>query len=452
MDSNQKKESRLNEFIDNPKKALWRLSLPMMFGMSVQAIYMMIDTAFVGRMLGGTALASLGYVFPFIFILMGITFGLGSGATTVIAQFIGSKDKQNADNAAKHTIILGLLIGIIIIIIGFIFGEKILKIQGADDETITMALDFFYIMIYGSIFMILSIFFRSIMSGAGEMMLPMIVLGIGTVINIILDPFLIYYYKIAGAALATIISQIIVTFIFIYYLFINNKSYISFNFNSFKFDSNIIKKIFYLGIPASLSMIIMSMGLMLFNGILGSSEAVAAYQTAGRIEHFFFLPIISIATSLVTLVGMYFGAKRIDLINTIVKYSIQKSIMIACSFSLFFFFFTDDIITIFIHDEKITELIVLYFKIMAFAYPFIAIGMTSSRVMQGLGHSIPMFILTLFRVVIISASLAWYFVIILKKPVYYAWIGTLISCMLTAIISIIWLKTIINKYMKTHKL
>lgn len=451
MDFNQNKESRLNEFIDNPKKSLWKLSLPMMFGMSVQAIYMMIDTAFVGRMLGGTALASLGYVFPFIFILMGITFGLGSGATTVIAQFIGSKDKENADNAAKHTIILGLLIGIVIIIIGFMFGEKLLKIQGADDATITMALDYFHIMIYGSIFMILSIFFRSIMSGAGEMMLPMIVMGIGTILNIILDPFLIYYYKIAGAALATIISQIIVTFIFIYYLFINNKSYITFNFHSFKLNSNIIKRIFYLGIPASLSMIIMSMGLMLFNGILGSSQAVAAYQTAGRIEHFFFLPIISIATSLVTLVGMYFGAKRIDLISTIVKYSIQRSIMIACSFSLFFFFFTDDIITIFVHDKQITELTVLYFKIMAFAYPFITIGMTSSRVMQGLGHSIPMFMLTLFRVVIISASLAWYFVIILKKPVYYAWIGTLISCVLTAIISITWLKTIINKYMKTHK-
>ena len=451
MDFNQNKESRLNEFIDNPKRSLWKLSLPMMFGMSVQAIYMMVDTAFVGRMLGGTALASLGYVFPFIFILMGITFGLGSGATTVIAQFIGSKDKESADNAAKHTIILGLLIGIVIIIIGFMFGEKLLKIQGADDDTITMALDYFHIMIYGSIFMILSIFFRSIMSGAGEMMLPMIIMGIGTILNIILDPFLIYHYKITGAALATIISQIIVTFIFIYYLFINNKSYISFNFNSFKLNSNIIKRIFYLGIPASLSMIIMSMGLMLFNGILGSSEAVAAYQTAGRIEHFFFLPIISIATSLVTLVGMYFGAKRIDLISAIVKYSIQRGILIACSFSLFFFFFTDDIITIFVHDKQITELTVLYFKIMAFAYPFITIGMTSSRVMQGLGHSIPMFMLTLFRVVIISASLAWYFVIILKKPVYYAWIGTLISCVLTAIISIAWLKTIINKYMKTHK-
>ena len=94
---NKVKESRLEEFIANPKKALWKLSLPMMFGMSVQAIYMMADTAFVGRMIGSTALASLGYVFPYFFILMGITFGLGSGATTVIAQFIGAKDKKNAD-------------------------------------------------------------------------------------------------------------------------------------------------------------------------------------------------------------------------------------------------------------------------------------------------------------------------------------------------------------------
>ena len=100
-----KKESRLEEFINNPKKALWKLSFPLMFGMLVQAIYMMVDTAFIGQMVGGTALAGLGYVFPFLFIIMGITFGLGSGATTVIAQFIGSEDKNNADK----TMIIGHL-------------------------------------------------------------------------------------------------------------------------------------------------------------------------------------------------------------------------------------------------------------------------------------------------------------------------------------------------------
>ena len=81
---------------------------------------------------------------------------------------------------------------------------------------------------------------------------------------------------------------------------------------------------------------------------------------------------------------------------------------------------------------------------MSFSYPFITIGMTSSRIMQGMGHASPMFILTLLRVVIISASLAWYFVIILEKPVHYAWFGTLISCIVTSIISITWLKNIIR--------
>ena len=444
----QPKESRLEEFIADPKKALWKLSIPMMLGMAVQAIYMLVDTAFIGRWVGGTALAALGYVFPLLFILMGITFGLGSGATTVIAQYIGEKDKKNADNAAEHTMLLGLIIGIIVIICGFYFGDRFIGVQGADAETVKVALDYFYIIAGGSIFMVLAIFFRSILSGEGDVMFPMKVLGFGTVLNIILDPIFIHYYQIAGAAIATVISQIIVTLIYIYALLFRQHSYITFNLRAFTFNMKIIKDIFRLGVPASLSMIIMSMGLILFNGILGSSDAVAAYQTAGRVEHLFFLPIISIATSLVTLVGMFYGAKRLDLVRMIIKYSLSRSILIALSFSVFFFFCSGYIIQTFTESSEIIRLAVLYFKIMAFAYPFVTIGMTCSRVMQGLGYAYPMFVLTLFRVVIISASLAWYFVIILGNPVHYAWVGTLISCILTAAGSLIWLRSILKSSVK----
>ena len=444
----QPKESRLEEFIADPIKALWKLSLPMMFGMAVQAIYMLVDTAFIGKWVGGTALAALGYVFPFLFIIMGITFGIGSGATTVIAQFIGAKDKKNADNAAEHTILLGLIMGIIIVAFGLLFGHKFIGVQGADIETVEVALDYFYIMIGGSIFMILSVFFRSILSGEGEMMFPMKVLGVGTVLNIILDPIFIHYYQIAGAAIATVISQAIVTVVFIYALLFKQHSYITFNLKYFSFNMKIIKDIFRLGIPASLSMIIMSMGILLFNWILGTSDAVAAYQTAGRIEHLFFLPIISVATSLVTLVGMFYGAKRLDLIRTIIKYGLTRAVAISLSFSILFLFFSGSILPVFTDSPEIIRLSVLYFKIMAFAYPFITIGMTSTRIMQGLGVAYPIFILTLFRVVIISASLAWYFVIILEKPVHYAWVGTLISCILTAAVSLFWLKSILKRSMK----
>jgi len=117
-----KNSDKLNQFISNPYKALWTLSIPMMLGMSVQAIYMLIDTAFIGRWVGGSALAGLGLVFPPMFIIMGITFGLGSGATTVIAQSIGEKNKKKADNAAEHIILLGIILSILFIGIGIFFG------------------------------------------------------------------------------------------------------------------------------------------------------------------------------------------------------------------------------------------------------------------------------------------------------------------------------------------
>ena len=144
-----------------------------------------------------------------------------------------------------------------------------------------------------------------------------------------------------GFILALVFIQLgfYLALVFIYFLLFRQRSYVTFNLRDFKFNFNIIWDIFRLGIPASLSMIIMSMGVMLFNIILGSSQAVAAYQTAGRIEHFFFLPIISIATSLVTLVGIFYGAKRIDLVKQMVKYGIRCAVIISLLFSIIFFLF-----------------------------------------------------------------------------------------------------------------
>ena len=125
----------------------------------------------------------------------------------------------------------------------------------------------------------------------------------------------------------------------------------------------IIKDIFRMGMPASLSMIIMSMGILLFNWILGTSDAVAAYQTAGRIEHLFFLPIISVATSLVTLVGMFYGAKRFDLILTMIKYGLTRAVAISLSFSVLFLFFSDSILPAFTDSPEIIRLSVLYLSL-----------------------------------------------------------------------------------------
>ena len=443
------KSSRLNEFIGNPKKALFTLSVPMMLGMSVQAIYMLIDTAFIGRWVGGDALAGLGIVFPPMFIIMGITFGLGSGATTVIAQSIGQENKQKADNAAEHIIMLGIVLSLFFILIGIYFGNTIISSQSSDPNVFLNASDYFYTMLWGTPFMILSIFFRSILSGEGDNMMPMKVLGLGTLINLILDPFFIYYFAIKGAALATVLSQATVFIIFIYLIIIKDKNYISLDLSNFKFNSRILSDILKMGIPASLSMLIMSIGLFFYNMILSntefSSSAIAAYSTCHRIEHLFFIPIISLATSMVTLIGMFYGAKKNNLLNELIYFALKVSVTISIIYAIFFLTFSENILSIFTNDDKIINIGVGYFNIFAFAIPFISIGMTCSRAMQGLGKAYPMFIITCLRVIVISCFLANYFINILNKPIEYAWIAILISCITSAIISFFWLLYIKSK-------
>ena len=446
IDSNH--SDKLNQFISNPYKALWTLSIPMMLGMSVQAIYMLIDTAFIGHWVGGSALAGLGLIFPPMFIIMGITFGLGSGATTVIAQSIGEKNKQNADNAAEHIILLGIIISLVFILIGVFFGKSLLQFQGSNVEVIQHASDYFFTMLYGVFFMVLSIFFRSILSGEGDNLLPMKVLGLGTLINLILDPIFIYFYQIKGAALATVISQIFVFIIFSYIMIFKNHNYITLNLKHFNFNSNIFKRILQLGIPASLSMVTMSFGLFIYNAILNltpySSNAIAAYSTAHRIEHLFFIPIISIATCMVTLIGMFYGSKNFELINNIFIYAMKSGLIISSIFGFLFYTSSEFMLSLFTNDSEIISIGSNYFKIFSFAIPFITITMISSRCMQGLGKAYPMFIITCLRVIFINCTLAYYFINYLNKPLQYAWYSILISCICSAIISYFWF-TIIRK-------
>lgn len=442
--SNSTKKSRLNEFISNPKKSLWKLAIPMMFGMLIQAIYMLTDTAFIGKWVGPDALAALGYVFPYMFIIMGITFGFGAGATSVISRYIGEEKKNQAEKAAGQTIVIGVVISVVIIMVTLIFKENIFTVQSASGNAAVNALSYFRILSAGSIFMILSMFIRAILSGEGDNIFPMKVLGSGTVLNIILDPIFIYYYDIQGAAIATVFSQLTVCLIFFYYLGVRKTSYLNITLKKFYFDKSIIKEILNIGIPSSLSMTIMAMGAFILNIILNTPNAVAAVQTAGRIEHLFFLPIISISSSLVTLIGMFFGAKRFDLITSIIKYGLKIGILLSCISAFFFYMGAKYIIPFFTDSPEIITISISYFSVVCFSYPFVTIGMTSSRVMQGLGYGKPMLIITLIRVVLINAPLGYIITRVLNLSIDYVWYSILLSSFIASSISVVWMKSIIK--------
>ena len=449
-------KNRLEDFKKNPTKALWKLSIPMMLGMSAHALYTLIDLWFIGHWIedGANVVIALADVFPLLFIIMGITMGLGSGSTTVIAQSIGENNKKSADSCAEHALLLGGVISIFFILIGFLLGENLLSFQGNKPSNLIYATDYYYTILCGVPFMVFSMFFRAILSGEGDAMLPMKILGFGTILNVILDPILITYFQVKGAALATIVSQICVFLMFLYVMIFKSKSFISINFKKFKYNYSILLKILKIGVPAALSMVIMSMGVFFFNTILKILEngdaAKGAYRIAHQIEHLVFIPFISISTSMVTLIGMFYGAKEKKLILYILKYSLKSVLFISIIFSLIFFNFGDNLIALFLktsdsNAKNIINIGAKYFQIFSFATPFIAITMLCSRSIQGLGKSTPMFIITFLRVIGISCILAFYFINIKNYGVEYAWYSILISCLCSAFISSIWVLREIKK-------
>ena len=459
MESNPK--SKLDSFLDNPQKALWTLAIPIMFGMGIHTLYNLVDMIFIGR-LGGDAITGVAFNMPVFFLMLGLTMGLGSGVTASIARFIGDKDKSSADNSAEHALAMAGCIALIFTIAGLYFGEKILIMLGAEGNILVLAWEYLSMIVIGLPFMVFSGFFRSILAGEGDMKFPMMIAGLGTILNIILDPIFIFKLEqygnigfgmgVRGAAMATVISQLIVFLIFIYMLFIKDHAYITFNLKDFVPSKFILWDIIKVGLPASLSMIIMALGQGVFNKILihYSSQTVAAYQVAGRLDMLIFLPIFAIAGGMTTLVGMFYGAKEIGALNNIVRYGMMSAFIITLVSSSFVYFFADIFSSWFTDDQEIIDVSVGFLRLLCLIYPLVAIAITSGRVMQGLGKGLPVLLITIVRVLGISAPLALYFSFVLDKPVEWNWYAMMVAAVISFIIALWWVRMELAKINKGY--
>tara|TARA_B100001029_G_scaffold39147_1_gene30267 strand:+ start:4639 stop:6030 length:1392 start_codon:yes stop_codon:yes gene_type:complete len=449
-------ESRLEEFLDKPERALWTIALPVMAGMAIQTMYSIVDMLFIGR-LGGDSITAVAFNMPLYFFVMGITFGIATGLTSSISRAIGAEDKKRADNAAEHGLLIGLFLGVTLTVAGLLLGKDVLSMLGAPDEMLEESWSYLKVTCYGMTFIVFAIVFRSILAGEGDMKFPVMVAAIGTILNIILDPIFIFELEdyggiglgmgVEGAALASVVSQTIVFSIFVYMLFWKEHSYISFDLKNFNFSTSLMKEILWVGIPSSISMIIMSFGQAVFNYILVDGygpDSVAAYTISGRLDMLLFLPIMGIATGLVTVVGMFTGANRMDKVRSIIVYGISRAFAIVAVASTIVFILAPYIMGLFTDDPLIEEIGVGALRTLCFAYPFVGIAMPCGRIMQGLGRGFPVLVITALRVLLISAPLAYYFANN-GYEIVWIWYSIAISIGVSAIVGPIWVwKTIEN--------
>jgi len=434
-------------FLSHPERSLLRLSIPITIGMGIHILYSVADMIFVGR-LGADAIAAVTYAGSFFFFM----YSLGSisvGAQALIAQRLGADDRDGAGQAASHAILLGAAMGIGFFFCGGTLAEDFLRAVGARDQALELGAVYLRILFLGAPFLFFSAFARAILIGQGDAKTPVIILTASTMMNVVLDPLLIFTlgWGIAGAAHATLLSTVAGFLAFFFFLFVRRTSYVSPRFRGFRLSGGILWKILKVGGPASLVQLVMSLGGMCFHRILSlfGSDAVAGYGLGGRVDMLIVLPFIGISTALLSLVGMYHGAERMDLVVRITRYTMKWTVLASLVIGCLVFFLAGPLVSLFTDEAQVITAGTQYLRYIVFVYPMIAYCMNAGRVLQGLGLGLPSLVITSTRVLLVGVPLSYLFTRFWGLGIRSVWVAILLSGIFATLISFLWLRESLKK-------
>ena len=437
---------RLDRFLAAPRRAVWTMAAPMMAGMAVHTLYMIADTAFIGT-LGTEALAAATFVGPVFFLMVAITMGLSTAVTALVAQSVGRRDADGADQVAGTAMSFGIAIGLGMTVLGLGAGPTLLAHLGASGQNAVFAWQYFQIIsLLVPLFFISSIF-RSVLTGEGDARTPMLVLFGSTVLNIALDAVFILVLDLGlrGAALATGCSVLASLLTFGFLILRRRTAYVRFRVVNLAPSRPVLGRIVALAAPTAAGMAVMSVGGLLLNRLLaGFGEvAVAAYGAASKVDMIVALPILGLAGAAVSVVGMFAGAGRVDLVRSTALYAYRWAVLLASLIGIAGFLGSTSILSLFTRDAQAISIGHTYLGFMILAYPMMAFGMTSGRLLQGIGHGVPSLVITSFRVLIVGVPLAYAAVLLLGAPIEAVWASLLAGGLCSTILSIWWVRRLV---------
>ena len=446
--------SNVDVMLGNPKRALLKLSLPLIVSLLISSFYNLIDAAWVSG-LGVDALAGVGFFTPIFMVLVGFGNGLGAGASFAISKYIGEENKLKADNASIHSILLDIIVSLVLTIALLVFLNPILKIMGAG-QTINYAADYGMILLIGSIFIILSNALYGVFRGEGDSKRPMYAMIASAILNIILDPIFIYTLNLGvrGAAIATLISAVFVILILIYWFYIKKDTYLKPNLSNFNFNKDISRDIIKVGIPASIQLLNNAFFAAVFSALLvyvGSTDSVAVYSTGWRIVIITTTPLLAIGTALISVIAANFGAKNYKNIQVAHRYAMKVSLMLAVVVMVFTNVFAGEVSSIFTSggsSARISAELTSFIAWIVIYYPTMAVGVPSTYVFQGIGKGITAMFQTIMRETGFTIFFAVLFAVVLNYGVWGAWMGIVLGEIVSNNLTGIWADLEIKKLLK----
>jgi putative MATE family efflux protein len=434
---------RVDEFVRRPHRAVWIVAAPMMVGFTVHAVYAVVDAAFIGQ-LGHEALAAATYVGALFFVAISLTNGLATGVTALVARAFGRRDRRGAEAVASGGLGLGLIVGVSLAAVGLAGGRSFLPLLGAERLAAELAWEYFEPICFVVPLFFVTAAIRSVLAGEGDARTPMVIMVAGTLVNLLLDPLFIFSLGlgIRGAAYATAAAQLFALSLFVYVALIRRRTVARFRLAAMLPRREVTKAVVSLGLPATAGHLVMAVGMALNNRVLSEfgQRTVAGYGAGNKVDMIVALPVLGLSTAAVTVVGIFSGAGRADLVRRTTLYTYGWALAAASLLGVGAYLASGSIVGLFTDDAEALSVGTTYLAYAVFVYPLMSVGMTSGRILQGLGRGMPTLAITSLRVLGISIPLAYAGVYLGEAPPEWIWISFIIGALVADVIAVLWVK------------
>ena len=435
-----------------PEIAIKKLAIPIMISMLITASYNIIDGVWVVG-LGQEAIAGIGFINPIFMILVGVSMGLGAGATSSISRFIGAHNHEGANSSAVHSILILLVASIFLTILLLFLQKPLLVLFGAEGEALSEGLKYGTPLFAGLTGFMFANGASGILRGEGDMMRAMYAMVVSVCLNTVLDPIFIYILNFgsAGASIATIISSLISAAVIMYWLLIKKDTYVDITFKNFRYDSKIAFDILKVGIPASMDMILLSVALsmyLIFISMLGGDYGVAVFSSGQRLYFFAIMPLSAIGTAITAVSGSAYGARNGDYLSRSHMYGSKISVLFGIFVLVIFILFATPLATVFAYTPETSHLIlgiVSFLQIATLCLPLSGAGMASSYFYQGIGKGIISLSWTVIREIISTNILIYLFAIFLGWGLIGVWAGLAIGRALAGALNFVFARYTVKK-------
>ncbi len=434
-------------------KLLMSMSIPMMISMLVQALYNIVDSLFVAR-INEEALTAVSYAFPLQTLIIAFAGGTCVGINALLSRALGEKNQKKASEYATNGILILLVTYIVFLLVGLFAVRPFYEFQTNNELIVKYGVNYLTIVLCASFGICMQFIFEKLLQSTGKTVHTMITQMIGAIINLILDPILIFgllgapKMGVAGAALATVIGQIVAGIVALVFNIKFNKE-ININLKGFKPSVEVVKQIYVIGVPSIIMQSIGSIMVVGMNAILGTftETAVAVFGIYFKMQSFIFMPIFGLNNGMVPIVAYNYGARKKDRLIKVVKLSMMYAVSIMMLGLVAFLTIPHIMLKLFDASNHMLKIGVPALRIICIHFLFAGFNIIGGSMFQALGNAVYSMITSICRQLLVLLPVAFF----MSKlgSVNYVWLAFPIAEVFATIMTVVFLirvnKKVISK-------